>query len=338
VTESPDKAAGAFRSQPSEASRSDLEGAVIAIADDDPELRHLIEINLTDDGYSVVSAADGRETLDLLSRTRPELLILDVMMPGIGGIEVCRRIRADTNLKYLSVMMLSARVLPSDKLAGLSAGADDYMTKPFDIDELLARVRVALKRSRALKDLNPLTRLPGNVSILEEISRRILGGESFALMHIDIDNFKAFNDHYGLARGDVAINLLAKLCADALLKSGTRDTFLGHEGGDDLIALVAPGCLDAMARQLLAEWDRTVPDLYDEVDRQRGHIEGPDRQGNVQPYPLMTLSVGVATNVHRPIGSVWEATEIAAEMKHFAKGNTGSSYEVDKRHPGFPKR
>ena len=315
----------------------DLDGAVVVVADDDPEILEVLRINLMGEGYDVTTARDGHEALETIARLRPELAILDIMMPGMDGIEVCRRIRMDTQLKYLSVILLTARVLPRDKLAGLGAGADDYITKPFDIDELLARVQVALRRARKLRDLNPLTRLPGNVEIHEEITRHISGGKKFAVMHIDIDNFKAFNDHYGLARGDMAINLVAQLASEALITFCEKESFLGHEGGDDLVAVVDPRCVDPIATALLSAWDSVVLHLYDEADRRRGHIDVPDRQERMHRYLPMTLSIGVATNVHRTIGNAWEATEIAAEMKHFAKRNPLSSYAVDKRRPGFPK-
>ena len=322
---------------PDPGSGFDLGGAVVVVADDDPEILEVLKINLVGEGYDVTTARDGGEALEAIARLRPELAILDIMMPGLDGIEVCRRIRLDTQLKYLSVILLTARVLPRDKLAGLGAGADDYITKPFDIDELLARVQVALRRARKLRDLNPLTRLPGNVEIHEEIARQISGGKKFAVMHIDIDNFKAFNDHYGLARGDMAINLLAQLASEALIAFGEENSFLGHEGGDDLVAVVAAGRAEAVSTALLSAWDSVVLQLYDEADRRLGYIDVPDRQERMHRYFPMTVSIGIASNVHRSIGNAWEATEIAAEMKHFAKKDPHSSYAVDKRRPGFPK-
>src|SRR5687768_6052052 len=146
----------------------------------------------------------------------PDLVLLDVMMPKVNGYEVCQRLRADTRTKNISIIMLTVKTLSADKVVGLTAGADDYMIKPFDPVELSARVKTVLRRSKEMRAINPLTQLPGNVQIQDEVNKNLALAQPFAMLHIDLDNFKAFNDHYGFLRGDEAIKLLARCAGEAI--------------------------------------------------------------------------------------------------------------------------
>ncbi|HET7482060.1 MAG TPA: GGDEF domain-containing protein, partial [Actinomycetota bacterium] len=178
---------------------------------------------------------------------------------------------------------------------------------------------------------NPLTQLPGNTQIDLELRRRVDSNEPFALMHIDIDNFKAYNDLYGFLRGDQAIRLLARCAGEATGASPSGDGFLGHVGGDDFVAMVPPGDAEEVAQDIIDTWDRNVASLYDPADVERGYIEVPDRRHRLHRYPLSTLSIGIATNVHRTIESHWHASQVASEMRAFAKNSDRSSYEIDRR-------
>jgi diguanylate cyclase (GGDEF)-like protein len=227
--------------------------------------------------------------------------------------------------------MLTAKSLSADKVLGLTVGADDYIIKPFDPTELVARVKSAMRRSKEMRNVNPLTQLPGNIAIQNELKRRVDSGEPFALMHVDIDNFKPFNDRYGFLRGDSAIKLLATTIGLAVERHAPGDPFVGHIGGDDFAVLLHPDAVEATAQEICDAWDRQLPNLYNEDDLARGYIELQDRRKETHRYPLATVSVGVATNQRRPIRSHWEASEIAAEMKSYAKLTEGSSFAVDRR-------
>jgi diguanylate cyclase (GGDEF)-like protein len=153
-------------------------------------------------------------------------------------------------------------------------------------------------------------------------------------MHIDIDNFKAFNDHYGFLRGDQAITLLARCSMDATGASPSGDGFLGHIGGDDFVALVPPEDAIEVAQDIIDTWDRNIAELYGEADAKRGYIDVPDRQKQMHRYGFCTLSIGIATNRHRQIQTHWEASQIASEMRAFAKASDKSSYAMDRRSGG----
>ncbi len=307
---------------------------VIVVADDDEDIVRFVEVNLRLEGYDVVTVSDGEQALGTTFDQMPDLVLLDVMMPKMDGFEVCQRLRSDPRTKGISVIMLTAKSLSADKVVGLTAGADDYMIKPFDPIELIARVKSALRRASEMKGLNPLTQLPGNVAVQEEVGRRVARGAPFALMYFDLDNFKAFNDHYGFLRGDEAIKLLAECICGALNELAEADSFCGHIGGDDFVAISAPEHAEDVVKEVIGRWDERITGLYDANDLARGYIEVPDRQNLPHRYPVTTVSVGIAMNTQRLISSHWEAAEIAAEMKQFAKRDTRSSYWIDRRSSG----
>src|SRR3989442_7809716 len=188
----------------------------VLVVDDDPDVARFVEVNLRSAGYEVSVASNGEEALERALELRPGLVLLDVMMPKLDGFEVAQRLRRDSRTSSSSIIMLTAKALSSDKVVGLSSGADDYIIKPFDPVELLARVRGTLRRAREMRALSPLTGLPGNIRIQDEIRRRVADEQPFALLYADLHHFKAYNDHYGFVRGDRAIQLLARLSTEVV--------------------------------------------------------------------------------------------------------------------------
>ncbi|MCA1839498.1 MAG: response regulator, partial [Actinobacteria bacterium] len=275
----------------------------ILIADDDPDILRFIEVNLSLEGFDLIVASDGETALQSAIDELPDLVLLDVMMPKIDGFEVCRRLRADPRTSNVSVIMLTAKSLSADKVVGLTAGADDYIIKPFDPIELIARVRSTLRRAKDIRDLNPLTGLPGNVVILQELERRINRDEPFALMHVDLDNFKAFNDYYGFMRGDLAIKLTAKVLGQSAMDKGQSRAFVGHIGGDDFAIICSPDMAEVVAKEIIERFDEQISSLYDPEDAERGSITIKDRRDEVQQYPLMTISIGISGNSLRKVES-----------------------------------
>ena len=302
----------------------------ILVIEDDPGIARLLEALLRSEGYDVACAPDGRSGIDRALALDPHVILCDVMMPGLNGMEVCRVLRSHPKTRYTCVILVTAKANPADKVEGLRAGADDFVTKPFDPDELLERVRTALRRSRELSGLNPLTRLPGNEEIARALEQRLEEEGPFALMHIDIDNFKAFNDYYGLLRGDAAINALAD-CLRRLVDGAGGMPFIGHSGGDDMVLIVDSAEAEPLAKQLLGSWDECARDLYDQEDLLRGFLESIDRNGRPRRFPLMTLSVGIVTSDRRTFTSHWQVSDIASRMKNVAKRRAASSYEIDRR-------
>lgn len=312
----------------------DLPRERILVVDDDRGMTKLIAGLLRSEGYDVATAHDGAAGIEQAIADQPDVILCDVMMPGVDGFDVCRRLRANPRSRYICIILVTAKASSADKVAGLRAGADDFVTKPFDPDELLERIATSLRRTRQLSGLNPLTRLPGNDEIRRAIESRLARSQPFAVMHVDIDNFKAFNDHYGLLRGDAAIQMLAD-CLRDVAEGVQGETFAGHSGGDDMIFIGDPKLAEETAGSLLSLWDERVRDLYDDEDLERGYIEAIDRNGRSRRFSVMTLSVGIAASDRRDFTTHWQVSDIASRMKNIAKRKAASSYEIDRREGGL---
>jgi diguanylate cyclase (GGDEF)-like protein len=302
----------------------------ILIADDDPDIARFVEVNLRLDGFEVDVASDGEQALQLAIDRQPALVLLDVMMPKLDGVEVCRRIRADRRTSHMNVIMLTAKSLGADKIAGLTAGADDYIIKPFDPLELVARVKSTLRRTREMRAQSPLTGLPGNVSIEAEAARRIADLEAIALCYADLDNFKAFNDYYGFLRGDQVIVFTAQTIG-TVASEKDPEAFVGHVGGDDFVVITDPSKGEAICRGMIERFDAGVAAFYDPVDAERGWIEVENRQKVVVRFPLLSISIGVAVARPGSIDDPRRLAEVATEMKAYAKSQEGSVFAVDRR-------
>jgi diguanylate cyclase (GGDEF)-like protein len=209
----------------------------ILVVDDDEDIVRVVRINLELEGFEVDTAFDGVAALESAIANPPQLVLMDIMMPRLDGLSALRRMRSHPSLAGTSIVLLTARALTEDRVEGLELGADDYVSKPFDVEELVARVKAVLRRTKAARDTSPLTGLPGNFRIGTELESRIALGEPFALIHCDLDNFKAFNDHYGFMRGDQVIKFSADVLAAAVEDTGDAGAFVGHVGGDDFVVI-----------------------------------------------------------------------------------------------------
>jgi diguanylate cyclase (GGDEF)-like protein len=304
----------------------------ILVVDDDPDICRYVEVNLSLEGYEVAVEHDGPSGLAKALELQPDLVLLDVMMPGIDGYEVCKWLRHDPRTTNASIIMLTAKTLSAEKVLGLTAGADDYIGKPFDPPELIARVASALRRSRQMREVSPLTGMPGNFQISMELDRLVADtNQGFAVVWADLDNFKAYNDRYGFLRGDEAIKATARVLAAALARHPADPQFAGHIGGDDFVIITAPEAVEDLCIDIVVAFDEMAPELYDAEDRDRGYVEVIDRQGKSHDVGFVSISLGVATTAHRRIVTQWEASAIASEMKTLAKRRPGSAYEIDRR-------
>lgn len=303
----------------------------ILVVDDSPTMARLLDLGLTSQGFKVRVARDGGAALEMALERCPDLVLADVMMPVLDGVQLTQALREDPRTASTTIILVTAKGYPAAKLQGFEAGADDYIVKPFDIEELLARVKGALRRAKVLRASSPLTRLPGNVRIQEEIEMRVRKQMHFALLYCDLDNFKAYNDKYGFLEGDRVIQMSARVIQDVAFEVGGPDTFVGHVGGDDFVVVTALGMEIAIAERAITRFDEAIPTVYDEEDRARGYIETLSRRGELQRFPIVALSIGIATTERRTYSHYAEAVAIATEMKTFTKKTNGSSWAVDVR-------
>lgn len=301
----------------------------ILVAEDDADVAEAVKLSLEDAGHSCCVARDGLEALEAARADSPDLIVLDLAMPKLSGDEVLERLRAEQRTRYLPAIILTAQTGAHESIARLNAGADDYVTKPFDVDELAARVSRAINRAAELRALNPLSGLPGNRAITDEIEVRLARAEPFACLWIDIDDFKSFNDHYGFARGDALIERLA-----GMLTSVARhepSAFLGHVGGDDMVLLSSVPRAVALAAEVVRRFDAEIGELYEPEDRARGYVEAVDRRGVAQRAPLVTLSIGIVRADALRFASATDVARAAAEVKEVAKRTPGSGWALDRR-------
>lgn len=303
----------------------------ILIVDDDPDIRDVVKLTLTAEGYEIAEAANGEQALEMVRRRPPHLVVLDYMLPRMDGGEVCQRIKHDILLRHLPIVMLTAKGELTDKIRGIDAGADDYIVKPFEPKELVARVRMVLRKTAQDLDANPLTRLPGNLSIQQTLESRIHSHRPFAVCYADLDKFKGFNDRYGFERGDDAIRETARILLQAVQAHGGPDDFIGHIGGDDFVIVTSPDTAEAICRRVVEEFDRMAPQLYQDADRQRGYILGKNRQGQTVHVPFLSISIGIVTNRERRFSHVAELAEAGAELKAYAKTFEKSIYVTERR-------
>ncbi|MDP2981243.1 MAG: response regulator [Candidatus Omnitrophota bacterium] len=303
----------------------------ILIADDDPDILDVIRITLEAEGYQVIEAHDGEEAVGMVKKSAPDLLITDFKMPKMCGDEVCKTLKQDILIQHMPIIMLTGKGEITDKIHGINAGADDYIVKPFEPQELVARVKMVLRRTARDLDANPLTRLPGNVSIINEVGNRIDKKEFFAVCYADLDKFKAFNDKYGFEKGDEVIKNTARILINSVQEKGTPQDFIGHIGGDDFVVITTPDKVDGLCKKIIADFGSMVPGLYNKEDLEKGYIIGQDRQKKTRKIPLLSISIGVVTNEKIKINHVGEVGELGAELKEYAKSLPGSNYVKERR-------
>ncbi len=303
----------------------------ILIVDDDPDIRDILKLTLAEENYEIMEAGDGEEALKIVSAKPLDLVLLDYKIPKIDGRQVCRLIKKDLLLRHLPVIMVTGKGEINDKVDGIDAGADDYVVKPFEPKELIARIKMILRRTQRDLEANPLTRLPGNVSIISELTKRIESKAKFAVCYVDLDKFKAYNDIYGFEHGDEVIKETARVLLRAVNKFGLPDDFVGHIGGDDFVFVTTVDRAEPICKAVIEDFEKTTPSFYNEADRKRGYIIGHDRKGQEQRIPLLSISIGIVSNELRRIDHVAQVGEIGAELKALAKQLERSNYVKDQR-------
>lgn len=304
--------------------------AKILLADDSHAIRFLVSEILTNAGFTVIQAENGQEAIDKTYKENPDLLILDYEMPVKTGFDVVKEVRSRTGYLHTPIIIFTAVTDKSTKLEGLGLDIDDYLTKPADEDEIVARVKLLLKRSKQKMDCNPLTRLPGNPSIQARVEAQIAAGKSFAVLYCDLNNFKSFNDHYGFEAGDRVLKTEAEIITRAAAKA--PGSFVGHIGGDDFIVVCPFEYAESVASEIAAETDKAAPTFYNETDRAQGFMTSTNRKGEVENFKFLSIGIGIVHNTKRPLTSFAMVSNIGSELKCLAKQHEdGSFYVMDRR-------
>ena len=308
----------------------------ILIVDDEPHIRRILTFLLQQRGYVTLVAADGVEALDLARSELPDLILLDLMMPRMDGFEVCAKLREEFSTSQIPVIMVTAKGEVTDKVRGLQGGANDYLTKPYDNKELLARVQNVLDWSRTQRQANPLTGLPGNQAIEKRLQTIIEGREPFAFLYLDIDNFKAYNDCYGYQRGDTVIRFTAELLRSCSQESGGFNDFVGHIGGDDFCLITGHEHGEVLAQLVAARFDAESAALLDPGDLAHGALRVRSRQGGVQEVPFPSLTIALVLDPGGEFEHWAGVSDVAAQLKAYGKSLEGSVVVKERRAIGAP--
>lgn len=304
----------------------------VLVVDDDPLMRRIVSQSFDRNAYELIEAESGLAGVACALELHPDLILLDVMMPEMDGFEVIRRLRSHPLTQNVPILLLTAISEISEKVYGMQLGADDYITKPFDPRELRARVQAHLKRSEHYLQSSPLTSLPGNQAITQMIATRIQARGPLAILYFDLTNFKSYNDRYGWLAGDEIIKRLGKIIVNVALKSGDKDVFVGHIGGDDFVVVTRPEFAEGIGAEAIKEFDAMIPDFYAPPDRANGYVETLDRQGDLRRVPFVSLGAAVVTNENRSLEHPLQVAQIAAEIKQYLKTLPGSQIVFDRRH------
>lgn len=275
----------------------------------------------------VVHSAAGVSAL--VNRNVPACIIVDGS-GGPEGKELCAVLKQDPYTAIIPVAFLHEEPEESSVLLALASGADEVLTAAMPEPERVRRLQLMLDRADRDVSVHPTTRLPGTPQIERDMAERIRSGQPFAVCYADLDHFKEFNDRYGYNDGDHVILLLSKILRD-VVKGHSPNGFIGHIGGDDFIFIVPLADMRRCCEDILEVFDELIPYQYTEEDRRTGYFLGKDRRGNMLRIPLMTLSIGVVTNQHRHFEHTARISELASEMKSYAKTLQGSVYAVDRR-------
>jgi diguanylate cyclase (GGDEF)-like protein len=308
----------------------------VLIADDQTELLYLMKEMIEAAGFEVFTANDGAEALTAVFENNPDIIVLDYNMPRKDGLEVAEDLKNNPLFAHIPIIIVTGAGDKKTKMKGLGMGIDDYLIKPVDTEELIARIRMILKRNKQVLDTNPLSKLPGNPSIQARVEREIQKGHEFAVLYLDLNNFKAYNDTYGFEAGDRVLKATANLLVKLTIQNENSEDFIGHIGGDDYIVVTDYARSEELAKRIVTAFDEIAPSFYSKADRERGSITATDRQGNIKSFPFLSIAIGIVHNHTRPLASFAQVSNIGTELKKGAKRTDNkSNYIMDRRKDPF---
>ncbi|MCP4652116.1 MAG: diguanylate cyclase [Candidatus Omnitrophica bacterium] len=309
-------------------SNEPVESRILALADN-ITAKNFLKNLLEGEGYAFTGRDDPKNITDDLIKNKIELLIIDFETANI--VETCKKIRTNFALRHIPIIVLVSKVHTIQRIKCIYAGADDYVEKPIEAGELLTRIKANLWRANRDLDANPLTHLPGNVTILKELDEKLKNKEVFCVGYADLDKFKEYNDYYGFEWGDKVIQYTASVISDSIIELGTPGDFLGHIGGDDFLFITNWESVKAISEKVIAVFDKNINAFYKDDDLKKGYIIVKNREGKVTATSILSISIGIATNKFRKFTHVGQIIQTATELKGYAKTFSKSIYTIDKR-------
>lgn len=291
----------------------------ILVVEDDFDISNMLQLYFKSQGYEVFVAPRGSTALDLTRQKLPNVIVLDIMLPDIDGYEVCRRLRTNLRTSHIPIIFLTQKDERSDKIHGLELGADDYITKPFDVEELRLRVRNTIKSAEIASLTSPSTGLASG-KLIEQQIRDLLHREDWGILYIGIKGLDEFNEAYGFVAGEEVLRFTGMLLGDVVDEMGTPDDFIGHIGGDDFLVITHKDLITKLRNEIVSRFEDNVGTHYDFMTRMQGYLVLKNDAGEDVQSPLMTLQIGELAADEGPFTDIREVTEAAAEARRRKRG------------------
>lgn len=302
----------------------------IYIIEDEAELIYeLIEQFKEDRAYKFKSIKT--EELEIALSDIPALIIIHEDKINSNIIELCNQIRNNEDNSITPIIVITSNREDEHRLQVLKAQVEYYIKKPLNNSIFYYTIKNIIRLMHSNRTVSPLTGLPGNVQIQAEFKKRLLKKEEFSILYIDLDHFKEYNDTYGFSKGDEVIKLTARTIAKSIHNRDLDNTFIGHIGGDDFIAIVPKGEHEKVCQDIICEFDAKIVEYFSKEDIERGYLEVPNRRGIIEEIPLTSVSIGVVEVDKGRFKNTLEIGEVGAQVKHVAKSIMGSSYAVNRR-------
>jgi DNA-binding response OmpR family regulator len=286
----------------------------ILVVEDDPDISQMLRLYFDSQGYEVLAVARGNDALDVCRKKQPNVVVLDIMLPDMDGYDVCRELRGNLRTSHIPIIFLTQKDERSDKIAGLELGADDYITKPFDIEELKLRIQGAIRRAEATSLTDPTTALP-SAKLIEEQLKGLISRDDWAMLYVVINHLDAFTEAQDIVARDDFLRFVAMSLNEILEMYGTPNDFIGHTSGNDFMIVTVPNIVGTIKKEFSQRFDQGMLAFYDFVTRERGFVVYSDRDGNQRQSPLMSLSTGVLTVADGPFPDI---RVLAAEARRRA--------------------
>ena len=302
----------------------------IYLIDDGNELKSkLLNLFKKEKDYKFVKAKVTQ--IETVLKNIPDLIIIHEDGISEDIISLCNKIRENEDNSITPIIVISSNKEKEHRIQILQTCVEHYIKKPIDEEYLYYTIKNIIRLLDTNRRVSPLTGLPGNVQIQAEMKKRLLNKEEFAILYVDLDNFKAYNDVYGFLNGDEIIKFTARCISNHLHDTETEDNFVGHIGGDDFVAITSNINCEEICQNIILEFDNGISKFYNQEDLERGYLEVPNRKCVLEQFPLTTISVGVVIVDKGRFHNVLEIGEIAAQVKHLAKTTLGSTYVIDRR-------
>jgi len=303
----------------------------ILLVDDDVDLAELVKTKLMSEGYQTHTINTGEGAFEMAKQVKPDIAILDIMLPGVTGYQICRRLRKDPELYRMAILILTALGEEPEILHGLEQGADDYLVKPFKLERLIDKLASLTALLQSVEKVNPITRLPGTDAIKREINHRLARGTAIAACYVDVVGFKPYCAARGQEGQVNALAFVANTLKSATRNMGIYESYVAHMGGEHFVVLLNLEDYERFCNILIEMFDQTVQKLYSSSEVAQGYMMAVDKRGNEVRCPLMSLSIGVAHTQFRQFKSAKKMFEVLAQVRQMAQPDGKSVLFVDRR-------